>query len=100
MKTYKDFEKKNIGESDIASLTVRSGMNVGVLNFGEDGVYQAYIVNSEAEIGEHYDLAFEGKNWIRIYDDFGKSFEADADIIRIYQAGDFGCIIQLLDKED
>lgn len=99
MKTYKDFEKKNIGESDIASLTVRSGMNVGVLNFGKDGAYQAYLVKGEAEIGEHYNLTFEGKRWIRIYDDFGKSFEADADIIRIYQAGDFGCIIQLLDKE-
>lgn len=96
MKNYKDFEKKSIGSSDIASLTVRSGMKVAPLNFGEDGAYSAYIVTEDAEIGSHYKLTFEGKGWISIFDDTMLTFEARADEIKIYQAGAFGCIVQLL----
>lgn len=96
MKSYKNFEKRSIGSSDIASLTVRSGMKVAPLNFGEDGSYSAYIVTEEAEIGSHYKLTFEGKGWVTIFDDTRLTFEARADEIKIYQAGAFGCIIQLL----
>lgn len=96
MKNYKDFEKKSIGSSDIASLTVRSGMKVAPLNFGEDGAYSAYIVTEDAEIGSHYKLTFEGMGWITIFDDTRMTFEARADEIKIYQAGEFGCIIQLI----
>lgn len=100
MKNYKDFEKRFIGESDIASLTVRSVDKVTTLNFGGDGAYRAYIVKGDAQIGAHYELVFAGEKWVRIYDDFGKSFEAYADMIKIYKAGNFGCIIQLLNKQD
>lgn len=96
MKHYKEFQKEHIGESDIASLTIRSGNNVDKLNFGEDGNYEAYIVTEVAHIGEHYSLVFEGTNWIRIYDDTELTFLAYADVIKIYRAGDFGCVIQLL----
>lgn len=96
MKHYKEFQKKYIGSSDIASLTIRSGNNVDMLHFDEDGEYRAYIITEPAEIGEHYNLVFEGKHWIRIYDDDELTFHAKADVIKIYRAGEFGCIIQLL----
>lgn len=58
MKMYKDFPKVYIGESDIASLTLRTPVDAHVLKFGSDGYYKAYIVNGEAEIGNHYKLDF------------------------------------------
>lgn len=96
MKTYKEFNKKFIGESDIAALTIRSGMNCTSLNFGIDSAYQAYIVTDEAEIGKHYELVFEGENWLRIYDDIELTLFARANKIKIYRAGELGCIIQLI----
>ena len=45
MKNYKDFTKKYIGGSDIASLTVRSGSTVSALDFGQDDEYMAYVVD-------------------------------------------------------
>ena len=96
MKTYKDFEKRPIGDSDIASLTVRYPMKAEVLNFGSDGSYSAYIVTENAEIGEHYRLVSQGTHWAIIYDEFGKTFSCHADEIMIYRAGGFGCIIQLI----
>lgn len=95
MKNYKDFEKVFIGDSDIASLTLRSPMEATVLNFGEDNSYKAYIVEGNAEIGEHYDKVYECNNWLKIYDDDGLSAEFDADYIAVYRAGEMGCIIQL-----
>lgn len=74
MKTYKDFNKKFIGESDIASLTLRSETSCAALNFGMDAAYMAYIVTEEAEIGSHYKLIFEGKSWLKIFDDTELTF--------------------------
>lgn len=96
MKTYKDFNKKFIGESDIASLTLRSETSCAALNFGMDAAYMAYIVTEEAEIGSHYKLIFEGKSWLKIFDDTELTFFARADKINIYRAGELGCIIQLI----
>ena len=48
MKGYKSFAKEFIGESDIACLTVQvcsSDLDVFLLHFGGDGVYDAYIVH-------------------------------------------------------
>lgn len=96
MKTYKDFEKRPIGDSDISSLTIRYPMKAEVLNFGSDGSYSAYIVTEDAEIGEHYRLVSQGTHWAILYDEFGKTFSCHADEIKIYRAGEFGCIIQLI----
>lgn len=97
MKSYRDFEKQFIGTSDIASLTVRSGMKIGSIDFGEDGCYSAYICfGDDVEIGEHYSRVFEGSGaWLKIYDDFGLAFEQYTEFIKcsIYVAGNFGCII-------
>ncbi len=96
MKSYKSFNKAFIGASDIASLTVRSCGKVAVLNFGSDGSYHAYIVKGEAEIGTHYELVFECENWLKVYDDCDLTYGCLGKTIKIYRAGDFGCIIQIL----
>ena len=104
MKDHHSYKKCFIGGSDIASLTVRTPSQVAVLNFGEDGEYMAYIVDSECNIPEHYDLTFSADAseyypgvWMRIYDDDGLSFKIKApSSIRIYQSGAFGCIIQTI----
>lgn len=100
MKKYKEFPKKYIGASDIGALVlVGCGVNDGVqptmLNFGEDGDYIAYVVDEKnVEIGQHYKLRNEFECWLKIYDDDGKTFDVVADHIKIYRAGEFGCIIQ------
>ena len=83
MRSYKEYEKKYIGMSDIANLILAgssdNGLRLTALHFGMDNDYYAYIVDSDAEIGEHYT----------------KVAEFNADKISIYRAGEMGCIIQL-----
>ena len=98
MITYKAFKKIYIGESDISSLTLRSCGNVASLDFGIDAAYFAYAVFGEAEIGEHYTLVFEGKGWLKIYDDSERSYYVVGDsvgypYVTVYRAGEMGCII-------
>lgn len=102
MKTYKDFEKQFIGYSDIASL-ILAGYKEGEgfltipLHFGQDDSYYAYVVNGEAEIGNHYDIMAEFNGWMKIYDDeeLVRTFKGEK--IIIYRAAEMGCIIQILD---
>lgn len=97
MKNYKDCEQVFIGSSDIASLTLRSPMEATILNFGEDGDYQAYIIdNKDVEIPSHYSLVTEFETWLKIYDDEELTQRFNADKIEIYRAGEMGCIIRLL----
>ena len=101
MKSYKDFEKVTIGYSDIVTLVVfgcrEDGLAVDMLNFGSDGIYNAYLVDeADVEIGEHYKKVANFKNWMKIYDDHIKSFEIQAKEINVYMAGEFGCIIQAI----
>ena len=76
MKSYKEYEKKYIGMSDIANLILAgssdNGLKLAVLHFGMDNDYYAYIVDADAEIGEF-----------------------NANKISVYRAGEMGCIIQL-----
>jgi hypothetical protein len=102
-KTYKDFKKEYIGSSDVAALTMvgyqeGKGISAEILRFSEDGDYDAYIVEGAAEIGEHYTLVAEFDSWLKIYDDDSLKLRADADIIKVYRAGQFGCIIQILNN--
>lgn len=102
MKNYKDFEKEYIGSSDIASL-ILAGYKEGdgfitiPLHFGQDDSYSAYIVEGEAEIGNHYEKRAEFDSWMKIYDDeeLVKSFNGKK--IIVYRAAEMGCIIQILD---
>lgn len=100
MKTYKDFEKCYIGESDSAFLTFvsiyKNNFVETPIYFGEDGCYSAYIVNKETDIPKHYQLIMKCKRLLKIYDDFGLAQEFTAKDIEVYRAGDFGCIIKLI----
>lgn len=97
MKHYKDFEKVYIGSSDIASLTLRSVLIAGELDFGGDGSYYAYeVFGDDVEIGAHYKKVFSGSTWLWIYDDNGKAYNSgyhDGMAVDVYQAGGYGCII-------
>lgn len=102
VKSYREFDKTTIGESDRAELVMlgpsRSGETSATkLCFKEDSLYSAYIVTGfDVDIGPHYALVAVFKTWLRIYDDFGMSFKAEADQIEVYRAGDFGCVIKLV----
>lgn len=102
MKTYKDFEQKCIGGSDIATLILvgcrgEEGLKTEQLRFGGDGNYSAYIVTEpDVEIGSHYTKVATYTHWLKIYDDDGLAFRVDAKEINIYRAGGFGCIIQVI----
>lgn len=103
MRSYKSYESSYIGDSDIAAL-ILVGMANGdlqpkVLNFGEDGRYSAYIVDEDAEIGAHYEKQHEFTNWRTIYDDDTCVHTYHAEKIIVYRAGDFGCIIQLINEK-
>ena len=105
MKTYKDFEKRHVGGSDIASLILvgcvaSEGLKTEPLKFGEDGSYSAYIINQsngeQVDIGSHYRKVSTFNHWLKIYDDEGKTFSCDGKEINIYRSGEFGCIIQII----
>ena len=104
MKSYKDFEKRYIGTSDIATLILvgcgENGLNLQELDFGEDNSYSAYICNeNNVEIGEHYKKISEFNYWLKIYDDEEKVIEFKADKIVVYRAAMMGCIIHLINNE-
>jgi hypothetical protein len=101
MKNYKDFDKSFIGASDTATLILAGyqegkGIVATTLDFGEDGIYKAYIVDDETEIGSHYTKVATFNSWLKIYDDDELTSRIKAKEINIYRAGDFGCIIQLI----
>ena len=105
MKSYKEYKKVYIGGSDVAALTVTGcgddGLKAEILGFGADGWYDAYLVDKNAEISSHYSLETTFRTWINIYDDDRRTFHIytkPRSEIKIYRAGDFGCIIQV-DKE-
>ena len=107
MKTYKDFETIYIGGSDSASLILMGiketgqGRSLEFLNFGEDGEYYAYLIhrkeNEPVEIGEHYKKVATFTNWLKIYDDYESTLDIKGRVINVYRAGEFGCIIEVID---
>ena len=103
MKDHHDYEKKSIGGSDVAALTLvgcgKDGLKASILHFGGDGEYRAYIVDEECEIPSYYELQEEFTSWMKVYDDEGQTYRADAEIIRIYRAREMGCIIQLVNAK-
>ena len=101
MKSYKEYERVYIGSSDIASLTVVGPRNQGVslaksLDFNIDSNYFAYLVDGEANIGDHYKLVQCCKYWMNVFDDQELTLKLSAPTIKVYRAGDCGCIIQCL----
>ena len=84
MKSYKEYDREFIGDSDIAALTF-----VGTTKNGDH-----YTLEMEFETSSGF------KAWLKIYDDEGLTADYSADKIKVYRAGDFGCIIQLIGKKE
>ena len=103
MKSHEEYPQVGIGSSDIAALIMvgcgKTGLKADILKFGEDGRYLAYIVDENATIGSHYELVAEYTHWIKIYDDDGLMYDNCAELIRVWRAGVYGCIIQLINFE-
>lgn len=99
MKVYKNYEKRFIGSSDIGSLVYRSWNSVGLIEFGGDGEYFAYIVDEDAEIGEHYQKVVSATHWLDLYDDTSRTMRFSGAKINIYRAGGFGIIIQVIQHQ-
>ena len=102
MKNYKEFEQQFIGDSDIATIILvgcrsEEGIKTEQLHFGKDGSYKAYIVDADAEIGSHYRKVATFNHWLKTYDDAGLTYKVDGKEINIYRAGDFGCVIQVIE---
>ena len=100
-KQYDEYGKKYLGESDVACLTLTGftdtdGVTAQILKFGGDGDYNAYVVDEDAVIGEHYTLEAEFQNWVTVYDDTEKMAEFTGDVIRFYRAGNYGIIVQVI----
>ena len=104
MKSYRDYDKEFIGESDVAAVTMIGPYGyelvARVIKFGGDGDYRAYIVDEDAEIGAHYTEVARFKTWMKIVDDSAIQREFHADKIVVYQAGEYGCIVQLIGRQD
>ena len=110
VKNYKD-TIISLGGSDVACLICRGFLKnsdnseyeykAELLNFGEDGEYDAYLVTDpEVEIPSYYTKRLQFQHGIDIFDDFQKVADlGDLNTIgNIYRAGDFGCIIQILSE--
>ena len=121
MKDHHAYAKEYIGSSDIAGVTVmaygKDGIAYHFLHFGGDGDYTAYIVDADCIIPETYKLVFsvdghrskfynpdgsvksigEPTGWIKTFDDERAVFDRRfGNGCKIYQRGEYGCIIQLL----
>lgn len=101
---YKDYEKRSIGGSDIATVILvgyksdaENGLFLYPLDFGIDGEYDAYIVDGNAEIGEHYKEVACFESWLKIYDDTGLACHFSGRKIKVFRAASMGCIIQVID---
>lgn len=103
-KSYKEYSRQGLGWSDVAAVTLTGcdveGIRAEVLYFNYDGEYQAYVVDEYAEIGDHYHLVHTFKYWMRVYDDEERVVDFHADEIKVYRAGDAGCIIQLIGQPE
>ena len=101
MKNYKEFMKWHIGTSDIAALVMVGfkndiGATTQLLEFGKDDSYYAYVCEGEVEIGKHYELVAEYQCWLKIYDDTELVRKFNGKTIRVYRAGEVGCVINIL----
>ena len=52
---------------------------------------------NDVEIGKHYEKVVTFNYWLNIYDDTKRTFSKHAKEFNIYRAGDYGCIIQMID---
>lgn len=99
MKNHHDYDKVNLGSSDIASVILRAPGKLSELHFGFDGSYSAYLVDEECEVPESYALEFETEHWLDVYDDNRRTLHVHADKIKVFSRGNGGCIIQIFGRK-
>ena len=100
MKHYKS-NIHYIGSSDYASLVLaghvnRQGFTVQQLHFGCDGEFWAYEIDQTYAVPDHYYFVAEFDHWMKIYDDSELTKHYIGRKIKVYRAGDFGALIQIL----
>lgn len=102
---YKEFNEISIGISYIATLIMvgcpvenSNELITKPLYFGADGDYKAYYIN-EDDIPEHYEKVAEFSTWLKIYDDNELTTTIRGELIEVFRAGDFGCIIKVSNKK-
>lgn len=103
MKHYKDFAKRFLGGTDIATIKVMTNWENYDIATGADSSYWAYWIDGEAEIGDHYYLLKEIKRvtWLVVADEETINILEKYDnwkTLKIYRAGEHGYIFQLLDE--
>lgn len=100
MSYYKDHVEL-LGSSDVASLVLRGIQDgkeaVKLLNFGEDGDYQAYLIKNDDEVPSHYHLEEVFQYWMKVYDDDSMTIDLKGDKIEVYKAGMRGCLIRVIE---
>lgn len=94
LKNYKE-KTIDLGYSDIATLILKSPCNIGEVHTGSDGSYKGYLVDETIEIPDYYKKVYEADTWLKVYDDEAMVFEARAEKINVYNAGN-SCIIQFI----
>lgn len=108
MSYYKDYAKRYIGMSDCARLILEGcdrweaanqKIKLERLDFGEDGGYDAYVVDEDCEIPAHYKKQFAFYDFVNIIDDTGLQERLGGREITFYTAGNFGCLIQVKEPD-
>lgn len=109
-RTYKAYPKQNLGNSDIANITVRYAsdeiennnyIHYFNLHFGSDGDYYAYLIDNDyCKIPQHYELVFDKDvYWADFIDDKEATYHINKQCnLKIWRAGNFGCIIQIVQE--
>lgn len=109
-RTYKEYPKQHLGSSDIANITVRYAddeienhnyIHYFNLHFGGDGDYYAYLIDNDyCKIPQHYELVFDKKVYlVDFIDDREVTYHISKQCnLKIWRAGNFGCIIQIVQE--
>lgn len=100
-KHYKD-NVVYLGYSDISTIQVVGLVNNVKVKFAEDGSYRAYIVEQDGsiEIPAHYKKIGGVLGKALILDDSLNPSYIDCDLLRIYRAGSYGCILEVYNLKD
>ena len=100
MKKYTEYPVEIIGCSDVAALTLmgvcKGELVAKILNFENDGVYGAHIVDEDADISGNFEKIASYDHWMRIYDDNGLVITYYADEITVYRYCSVEYVIQII----
>jgi hypothetical protein len=99
-----EYKMEFIGQSDISALVMvgfrnDKGIVPEMLYFGCEGRYSAFICDGEVRIANHFKLVAEYNSWLNIYDDKTLVKSLIGGCIKVYRAGESGCIIQIMREE-